>query len=216
MTSVFDEAWAEFLALDETMGPTPGALAEWHRGRKRYAVWLLRVTDTFARRRQAVAAGRLGSAVVPVPPTDLHVTVWVSGFPCERARLDDDVPVATLLAQRSAVSGAPLPRLSLGAPGAFATCAFFEVHDPSGDLAALRETLAHAGAPEVRFAPYRPHLTIGRFADTRAAAPVAAIIARMRGNQRFAARPLRAVSLELVELDARSPERHVSRWIAPR
>jgi hypothetical protein len=204
-----------FRGLPQTLGPTPGVLPAWHRGRARYAVWLLRVADAAVQARQAAVADRLGPAIVPVAAGDAHVTVWVCGFPCARPRFDDDVAEATLDAQRAATRAARPPRLLVGAPNAFATCAFLEVHDPDGDLAALRWTLGSVpGARELRFARYRPHLTIGRFADSRPTAPLAAEIQAMRADARFVPLPAGAVRLELVELDSHDPDRFTTRWTA--
>jgi hypothetical protein len=202
-----------FCALATTRGPTPGALARWHGGRGRYAVWLLRVADAAVRARQAAVADRLGPAIVPVAAGDVHVTAWVCGFPSARPRLADDVAEATLAAQRAAVRGVRPPRLLVGAPNAFATCAFLEVHDPDGELAALRRRLAAApGAREVRFARYRPHVTVGRFPDDRPTAPLAAALAGLRADPRFHPIPAGVPTLELVELDSHDPDRFTTRW----
>jgi hypothetical protein len=180
--SGFDETWARFCALAQTAGPTDGAIEEWRRGRERYAVWALRVIDPEVVARMAAVAANVGEGIVRVRPEDAHVTAWVCGFPAVVPRLDDDVDETILDAQRAAVAGLRRPRLTLGAPNAFATCVFLEVHDPHGDLAALRAALAVPGAREVRFAGYQPHITVGRFGDSRAAAPIARALAALRAD----------------------------------
>ena len=208
----FAETWASFGALDQTLGPTEDAIEAWRRGRQRYAVWALRVVDPVVIARMAAVADRLGGAIVPVAPERAHVTVWVCGFPCETPRLDDDVAETILVAQRRAVARLPRPRLVVGAPNAFATCAFLEVHDPHGDVAALRAALAVPAAKEVRFAPYQPHVTVGRFGDTRPAAPVAGALATLRDKEHVVFRTVADSALELVELDARAPDRLTTVW----
>lgn len=205
----FSETWAKFRALKHTLGPTGDAIETWRRGRERYAVWALRVADPEVIARMAAVADRLAGAIVPVRPDRAHVTTWVCGFPSAAPALDDDVAETIIAAQRRAVTNLPRPRLVVGAPNAFATCAFLEVHDPHGDLAALRSVLAVPGAKEVRFAPYLPHVTVGRFDDTRPAAPIAGVLATLRDRDSVATAP-RAVAdstLELIELDARAPDR---------
>jgi hypothetical protein len=207
MTAAFIDTWATFCARAHTLGPTPGVIDEWRRGRRRYAVWALRVAERAVLERMAAVAEPLDDAIVRVPPADAHVTVWVCGFPSAAPALDDDVAEETLAAQRAAVEQLRPPRLVVGAPNAFATCAFLEVHDPHGDLAALRAALAVPGSREVRFAGYQAHVTVGRFRDTRPIAPIAGALARMRAGEHAAPRSVRDAALELVELDARAPDR---------
>jgi hypothetical protein len=170
-------------------------------------VWALRIADADVTARMAVIARELIGAIVPVASDDAHVTTWVCGFPSAAPRLDDDVAEAIIAAQSAAVADLAPPRLVVGAPNAFATCAFLEVHDPHGDLTALRAALAVPGAREVRFARDQPHVTVGRFADTRPIAPIAEGLRALRASGRFETRPVRACTLELIELDARQPDR---------
>jgi 2'-5' RNA ligase len=206
---LFTETWTQFNALEHTLGPSATALEGWRRGRERYVLWALRVSDAAVLARMAAVADRLADAIVPVHREDAHVTTWVCGFPCAVPALDDDVAPAILTAQQTAVRNRPPPRLVVGAPNAFATCAFLEVHDPHGDLAALRQALDVPGAREVRFAPYQPHVTVGRFHDTRPAAPIAAALAAFRASDRFALHAFDDSALELVTLDARNPDRRL-------
>jgi hypothetical protein len=212
-TLQFEEAWARFCALGRTLGPSANAVEDWRRGRERYALWALRVTDPVVLARMTTVAEVLGAAVVPVKVRDAHVTAWVCGFPTTSPspENDDDVAEATIAAQRAAVAQVPGVRLLVGAPNAFATCAFLEVHDPHGDLAALRGALAVPGAKEVRFAPYQPHVTVGRFDDSRPVGPIAAALGALRASARL---PIHAVecAVELIELDARAPDRLTIVW----
>lgn len=194
--------WARFVAAPTTLGPTPGVREAWHRGRPRYAVWVLRVHDPAVLDRRAAMADHLAPHGAQ-PFTDPHVTVFVAGFPTERPVEDDDVAEATLRAQLAALAAAPLraPRLTVGGLNAFLTCPMLEIHDPHGDLDALRAPLLGAllGAErEVRFAPFLPHFTVGPFGDTRPTGPVAAAIAPYRALPPLALRP---DALELVTFD---------------
>ena len=209
---MFDDTWVRFRALEQTSGPAANAIDEWRRGRERYAVWALRVIDPAVTARMSAVAERLGDSLVRVRSEDAHVTAWVCGFPAAVPTLDDDVADAILDAQRAAVSRLPPPRLSVGAPNAFATCAFLEVHDPHGDLAALRAALAVPGAKEVRFARYQPHVTVGRFGDSRPVAPIARALAALRAGDRDAPHAVRDSRVELIELDARAPDRLTTVW----
>jgi hypothetical protein len=209
---MFDDTWARFAALAQTSGPTENAIEDWRRGRERYAVWALRVADPVVVARMSAVAERLGDGIVRVRPEDAHVTVWVCGFPAAVPTLDDDVAHAILDAQRAAVSRLRPPRLAVGAPNAFATCVFLEVHDPHGDLAALRVALAVPDAKEVRFACYQPHVTVGRFGDSRPAAPIARVLETLRADGRAQPHVVADSRVELIELDARAPDRLTTVW----
>ena len=212
---MFEETWARFRALERTLGPSSNAIEEWRRGRDRYAVWALRVSDAAVIARMAAVADVLGAAVVPVKARDAHVTAWVCGFPSASPLLDDDVDEVTLAAQRATVAPAPRVRLLVGAPNAFATCAFLEVHDSDGDSAALRAALAVPGAREVRFAAYQPHVTVGRFGDSRPVAPIVDALAALRATERLGI-PIEATcAVELIELDACNPDRFMTVWPRP-
>jgi hypothetical protein len=200
---MFASAWQRFVAASTTFGPTAGAREAWARGRSRYAVWLLRVDDDAVCHRLAAAADRLCAHGVPVPFAEPHVTVFVAGFPAAVPVHDDDIDEDVLREQVAALTaGAPLtPRLFVGGLNAFLSCPILEVHDPHGDLAALRTRL-EAGAREIRFAPYLPHLTVGVFADSRPTGPIATAIAPHRHLPLL---PLGATAIELVSFDAAVP-----------
>ncbi len=191
--------WSRFLAAPATLGPTPGAREAWHRGRRRYAVWVLRVDAPAVLARHAALADVLAPHGA-LPFADPHITVFVAGFPTAVPLHDDDVAEDTLAEQVAALTTAalPSPRLVVGGLNAFLSCAMLEVLDPHGDLDALRAPLAGA-LREVRFAPYLPHLTVGPFGDTRPTGPIADVI---RPYRVLPPLPLRPDAIELVTFDA--------------
>jgi 2'-5' RNA ligase len=209
-----ERVWDTFRASQTTLGPTPGAAEAWRAGRDRYLVWALRVSAPAVLARAAEVAARLGEAVVAVPARDAHVTVWVCGFPAERRQRNDDVEEDVLREQCLRVAGTRVTRMTVGRPNAFATCAFLEVDDEHGELEALRARLHVAGAPEIRFSPYLPHVTVGRFVDSRPVAPLAAAIAELRQGTHAAPLAVTDATLTLFELDARAPERMKAVWPA--
>lgn len=197
--------WRRFLAGPRTLGPTPGAREAWHRGRPRYAVWLLRVETPAVRARLDEAAELLAPHGLR-PVGEPHVTLFVAGFPTTEPVADDDVAEATLHAQRAALTGARAPTLVVGGLNAFLSCAFLEVRAPLGGL--LRPLRAQAR--EVRFAPLVPHVTVGTFTDSRPTGPIAAAITPRRVWPPIVVRP---ESVELVELDPEGrDERLHTRW----
>lgn len=204
--------WDDFRNRETTMGPTPGAAEAWRAGRERYLVWALRVSAPAVLARAAEVAVRLGDAIVAVPAREAHVTLWVCGFPAARPERSDDVAEEIVREQCRRMEGTGGTRLTVGSPNAFATCAFLEVDDGRGELAALRERLQLPGTREVRFSPYLPHLTVGRFVDSRPVAPLAAAIAELRQGVHAAPLSVADAALTLFELDARAPERMRSVW----
>lgn len=192
--SGFEETWGRFQEATTTLGATPGVREAWHRGRRDYAVWALRVTGAEALARMAEVAGALrrglGAAFLPQTAGDAHITAFVAGFPAAQPLLDDDVSLASLDRQAAALAGASPPRLALGGFNAFLSCPFLEIADPWGDLAALRARLAPS-TREIRFAPYLPHLTLGALPE---AVPTAAVVA--------AGAPFRGLPPLLLEIDA--------------
>lgn len=192
----FAAVWADFCGQAATLGPTPGVREAWHQGRAAYAVWVLAMDAPAVHARTDAVRDALGDAVVPVPPVDRHVTTWVAGFPAAAPQRPDDVAQAAL----DAAAAAPLPgpvRLEVGPANAFRSCAMLEVRDPHGDLARLRAALA-VHHPEQRWAPYRPHLTVGRFWDARPTAPIRAALAPHRALPPL---PVVARTLHLVAVD---------------
>lgn len=152
----FRRVWARFLRGPVTLGPAPGVREAWHRGRRWYHVWALRVDDPAVRARRDAVLDALGPLAEPFCAEDLHVTLWVHGFaPPEFVHPEE---------------GRAVP-LRVGGANAFLSAPFLEVRGP---LAGLR---AGFPGPEERWASYRPHLTVGRFRST---APTRVAAARLR------------------------------------
>lgn len=210
MSASTDPLFAAFCAPGETWGPSPGVREAWARGRRRYAVWLLRAGVPAVQARMRLVAEALGDAVEPTPPAEAHVTLWVAGFPTATPTLDDDVAEEILEEQARALQatfgeGGPL-RLTVGGANAFFTCAVLDVFDPDGALAAMRACLDQRGK-ELRFGPYNPHVTAGRFIDRRDRAPLAAALAPLRSLRSL---PLDVHAVELCTFDAQSEALHLT------
>lgn len=203
----FAAIWAEILGAERTLGLEPGVREAWHRGRERYAVWLLRVREEAALARMAevgeAIGARLGARFRPQPASEAHITAFVAGFPSSAPSVDDDVDYVALEEQAARVAGrlgGPL-RLALGGANAFLSCPFLEVHDPDGGLAALREALA-APTREIRFAPYHPHLTLGLLPES---VPAAALTEALLPYREAPELQLGFDALELASFDPRVP-----------
>lgn len=205
-----DTLFAEFCAPGTTWGPSPGVRESWARGRRRYAVWLVRVRAPEVLARMQLVADTLGDAVEPTPPAEAHITLWVAGFPAETPCHDDDVSEAVLVAQAEALQaqlrGVSGVRLEVGGANAFLTCAVLDVFDPDGALASARACLDNVGK-ELRFGPYHPHVTAGRFVDSRDRAPLAEALRPLRALPRI---PLDVLAVELCTFDAQVEALHLT------
>jgi hypothetical protein len=114
------------------------------------------VDDPRVLERQNEIMAALGPALLPLSPGQPHITLWVQGFnaPPPHPQLQQRFPV------------------SIGAVNSFLSCPFLEVRAPV--LKTLRQ---HCVGLEERWAAYRPHLTLGRYA---AALPTRELSAQLR------------------------------------
>ena len=199
MVSVrFEAVRRAFLARERTWGPDPSERVAWHRGRERYAVWVVRLDDRAVVARAASLAASLGATIRPVEPRDLHVTVHVAGFPSDSPHHDDDVSWATLEAQAASLAEVPAGTISVGGANSFATAAFLEVED-HGVLAAVRSALG-SHHEELRFAPFDPHLTVGTYLD---AWPISEVASRLAAPD--ALLRISVTQVHLITFDAQRP-----------
>ncbi|NQU30932.1 MAG: 2'-5' RNA ligase family protein [Anaerolineae bacterium] len=140
---------------------------EWRRGRKSYAVWVLRCDQSKAIQNKFNAARvHLQGYLLEPYHRQPHITLFVCGFLVEESQYNDDFTQPQLDAQVMALEKANIQQfeIEIGGMNSFASAPFLEIHDPEGGIPHLREILSR-GAREFRTAPYRPHLTIGLYAD---------------------------------------------------
>lgn len=148
----------------ETLATELRDYPEWHRGRRRYGVWLAPVTDPALLGYVGDAQRQLADLIHASPQRQPHLTLFVCGFEQPARVADDDFSPAQLQRQIELLgaSRGPACVLPLGRPDSFASAAFLPVGDPSGRLDGWRRTLGEA-AREVRQAVYVPHVTLGLY-----------------------------------------------------
>ena len=85
----------------------------------------------------------------------------------KKLQYNDDCLQAQLDAQISGLENEDLASFDIVISGlnSFASAPFFEILDPDNGITHLRQLLSK-GAPEFRTVPYRPHLTIGQYANS--------------------------------------------------
>lgn len=190
----WSDTWDTFLQGAMSWGPTAGVREAWHRGRAPYLVWVVRVRQPEVLRRVGEVQRELSRELLPV--ADVHVTVWVAGFPCDAPVANDDVPWSALDDQARRLALVPRGTLQVGRVSSFLAAAVFEVHDPGGTLSALRQALGHS--PEVRFEPYLPHVTAGTWRESSPTGALADRLGRWRGLAPVTA-PVEVVELVAVD-----------------
>lgn len=139
---------------------------EWHRGRETYAVWVLRVEEPLILDKFKSAQEHLDGYLLEPYRRQPHITLFVCGFLVNEPQYNDDFTSAQLQAQLKIVEQAHIQpfEIEIGGMNSFASAPFLEVRDPDKGISRLREILARGGR-EFRTAPYRPHLTLGLYAD---------------------------------------------------
>lgn len=174
---------------------------EWHRGRSRYGLWLLPVQCPALLAHIAWLRLQLADLLHPPGRRQAHISLFVCGFSSGLRRYDDDFSKAQLQAQLRDLGRAPGPSLSLqvGAADSFASAAIVPIQDPSGQLQAWRQRLAKH-APEVRQAPYLPHITLGLY---RRSLPAEQLRERLNALHLAAPQPLQVRQLHYATYSAR-------------
>jgi len=160
---------------------------EWRRGRDYYAVWVLCCDQSKAiQKKFNDAREHLKDYLLEPYHRQPHITLFVCGFLVEEDKYNDDFTQVALDAQVQALGKANIQEfeIDIGGMNSFASAPFLEIRDPEGGIPHLREVLSRGGA-EFRTAPYRPHLTLGLYAD---AFPRNKVLERMAT---FSSEPLR-------------------------
>ena len=136
---------------------------DWHRGRARYWLWSIPVDCPAVLQRLQAARTCLGDWLHAPGARQAHITLFVCGFASPQPVHNDDIAPAVLEAQCHALAALRQPafELHIGDLDSFTSAAFLAVQE-HGHLERLRDLLAGL-APEVRQAPYAPHLTVGLY-----------------------------------------------------
>lgn len=181
-------------AIASAAGPSDD-WSGWHRGRRRYAVWVLEVGALALPACDAVHAACaqarqwLAAALVPQYGRQLHVTVATAGFLDGGADLPDAYGAPELSRDLHALQGLPAAplRLEFGGWGSFEMAPYLQVRDSGPDgltLDMLHGALAQErqGRPAMALTealrPYVPHVTLGAWS---AAWPRAQVLQWMSG-----------------------------------
>ena len=205
--------WQQFLEARSTLGETDGARQEWHKGRNRYSVWLLRLNHEEIRRRCRLITSSLQPWLHPQPLDDLHITLAIAGFPGFVCMRNDDVDNATLRHQAQSVAQMDLA-LQLYVHGAcsFLSAPYLDVSDDGEALQRLRSVLDPPGRA-LTIETFIPHVTLGRWRGGHCTTMLANVLKPFWDLPALAIEP---AAVELVEFATDDPEaRLITRVVVP-
>lgn len=140
---------------------------EWHHGREKYVIWLLRCEENEdIRKRFLSAREHIKEYLLEPYKRQPHITLFVCGFLVKDITYNDDILEEQIESQKEALekSGIGKFEVEIGRMNSFASAPFLEVEDIENGIFQLRSILSK-GAREFRTEPFRPHLTIGLYAD---------------------------------------------------
>ena len=139
---------------------------EWHLGRPHYLLWALDVDLEPVRRRVAAAQQHLSARLLAGYLRQPHITISLCGFPSAAPCQLDDFGTEALQQQIDALHLLrPEPfAIEIGALDGFSSAPYLSVADSDGQIERLRASLDVCPHPLARN-DYRPHVTIGLYAD---------------------------------------------------
>jgi 2'-5' RNA ligase len=185
-----------FLPCDErTLCNVRRDFTEWHRSRKRYALWALNLHGADIDQRMRDAQAHLADYLLDGYQRQPHITLSLCGFPSASPALPDDFGAETLLAQLSALRQLrPAPfDIAIGDLDSFSSVPYLQVQADKHPLMALRQCLASPAAQTPQ-APYTAHVTVGLYGGVW---PMAALRAQFKsfGLRSALARQITGISL---------------------
>lgn len=157
--------YSELLKYSKTYGPMQGDFSDWHKGRQKYAVWILEPNhEEFVERYQR-AQQHLSSYLIDDYQRKPHITLAPCGFLVpERAELDDydnqsiENDVSLILDLNWQAVDVMLRNVLIS----YAIAPGFEVLDSQGQLSLLNQLLAKKD-PLNDGVAYFPHVTTGLY-----------------------------------------------------
>jgi len=136
----------------------------WHRGRKRYAVWVIEIDEAIIERRVRVVRQHLADVLLADYRRQSHVTIGVCGFPASVRHHEDDFLPVVLVKQLQALHAVHMQPFSIEitGPDSFEAAPFLHVVDCDQGIDRLRVCLGAASREYEGFS-YTPHLTVGLY-----------------------------------------------------
>ena len=147
---------------------------EWHRGRKKYALWYLEIEDTGLLNYLHDLRHAFSDVLFQPIHRQFHISLYICGFLTDQAHIqqNDDFLRKQLQRQLADLQQRPSSafKLHVSQIQSFESALMLEIEDPSGKLIDLRHRLAEH-AVEIAPLDYCAHITLGvyraayRYAD---------------------------------------------------
>lgn len=141
---------------------------EWHRGRKKYALWYLEIEDTGLLNYLQYLRHTFSDVLYQPIHRQFHISLFICGFLTDQANAqqNDDFLCKQLQLQLAHLQQTSISvfRLRVNQIQSFESALMLKIEDPSGKLVDLRHRLAEH---TVEIAPldYCAHITLGVYRD---------------------------------------------------
>lgn len=178
--------WNDFLSCEKTLATQNRDYREWHKGRKKFAVWTIEIRNARVWSRFDAANNCLEKWLFAPYQRQAHITLLVCGFLTHSPQLDDDYGIQSLQRHLQNLQQARIApfEIQIGGLNSFAAAPFLEVFDVRGGLGQIREVLGSSRC-EIRARRYVPHLTIGLYAGAYPVGQVAEKISEFPEKSRM-------------------------------
>jgi 2'-5' RNA ligase len=149
----------------KTIASPRGDFSDWHRGRKEFALWMIRLEHNAVFRKVEAARKHLSGLLLTPYKRQPHITLFVCGFLTDERRFADDYARHQFDAHCRLIadSGIPPFPIEIGGLNSFASAPFLQVNDLDGGIERLRALLSKT-VIEIERGGFTPHVTVGLYA----------------------------------------------------
>lgn len=159
--------YSALLKHAKTYGPLTGDFYDWHKGRPKYAVWVLELNDEQFLQRYREAQQHLSPYLISTYERKPHITLAPCGFLSSEKQHYDDYCWDAIEQDIEQIMSLGLNSIEVAIRNiliSYAIAPGFEVLDIQGDLKCLNDRLAKHDHFEENY-DYFPHVTVGLYND---------------------------------------------------
>lgn len=158
--------YEQLLKFSKTYGPMTKDFSDWHKGRQKYAVWIVEVNDATFLQRYYEAQRHLAPYLIDSYQRKPHITLAPCGFLASTQHYVDDYCPHHLesdLEKILSLKQYEITAVIHSALISYAIAPGFEVLDTQHDLSTLNRLLARSDS--FGDSVYFPHVTVGLYND---------------------------------------------------
>ena len=159
--------YSELLKYSKTYGPLQGDFYDWHKGRSKYAVWVLELDDDPFLQRYREAQHHLSPYLISTYVRKPHITLAPCGFLSSEKQYCDDYCLDAIKKDIEQILSLKLNVIEVAIRNvliSYAIAPGFEVLDIQGNLTQLNDQLSKRDHFEENY-DYFPHVTVGLYND---------------------------------------------------